>query len=114
LAPAIGQDGTIYFSSNKYYYGTNTYLFAFNPETGVNKWYSSPTGGYSIPSSPLISGSNIFVAADAQLRAFDQLGNGLWGWTDGNNTNINYGFGAADSNGNLYFTALGKIYKIGN
>jgi hypothetical protein len=110
--PALGPDNNVYFVATKYSSKATTRLFAFNQETGEINW--SVLTGDSNSSSPIVAGDKLIITAGAHVKAFDFAGNLLWDEYVGDGSILNSGFGAVDSNGNLYLAVNGRIYKIGN
>jgi len=93
--------------------GPVTKLFAFDSQTGDKKWESSVYDHWA--SAPIVAGENIYLAAGKMINTYNQVGDLLRQWGEpGNIYSFYSGFGAADNNGNLYFAANSKIYKIGN
>jgi len=75
-SPAIGLDGTIYFST----YGATGGFFALNPD-GTLKWkYASMTIGGT---TPVIGPDGTIYFADARLTAFSPDGNLKWQLNNG-------------------------------
>lgn len=115
-SPAVGTDGTIYFSSSYSSQGWNAKLNALNPD-GTKKWeYGVSQGDYgSDVSSPAIApdGTIYFIyhySGSARLCALDQNGGIKWIYE------INgYGYGShpvVASDGTIYLTTGYILYAI--
>jgi len=111
-APAIGQDGTIYFATNTNSAHNSTLLYALNPN-GTLKW-KYEMKGVSNSSSPNIGADNtIYVNTyfgNTALYAVNPNGTLRWEKTgSGNNASP-----AIDLDGNIYFASIDTIYSITN
>jgi outer membrane protein assembly factor BamB len=102
-APAIGNDGTLYFGSN------DGNLYALN-SNGILKWAYTTAG--SIYSYPAIGsdGTIYFGSIDNKLYALNPNGTKKWSYTTGNNI---YSSPAIGSDGTIYIGSVdNKLYAI--
>lgn len=119
-SPAVGTDGTIYFSSSYYQEGWNAKLNALTPE-GTKKWeYAVSEGQYgnNVPSPTIAPDGTIyfvyhyssFSGSTVNLCALDQNGNIKWIYQ------FNGSIGshpAVASDGTIYLADYnGKLYAI--
>ncbi len=77
-APALGDDGTVYFSSK------DTYLYALNGRTGELKWKSNLAGSSWVTSSPVVANGMVYAGtSDGRfLYAVEaQTGKRVWGFS---------------------------------
>lgn len=102
---AIGNEGTIYFSSH--------HLYAINPD-GSEKWVHNFTDARVGTNSPLIGGDEtIYVGSFGEnLYAISPDGEKEWDLTL-DNPFWRYFSGSIDKNGTLYITGKGRLYALG-
>lgn len=117
-SPAVGSDGTIYFSSGYYQSGWYAKLNAVNPN-GTSKWaYASSQGasGVNIASPAIASDGTIYFAYNylssntyTIIHALDQNGNVKW-----TEQKVAYliGFPAVASDGTIYLVTEDVLYAL--
>lgn len=118
--PAVGADGTIYFSSQYYESGWNAKLNALNPD-GTKKWeYAVSEGQYGsdVPSPAIAPDGTIYFvynyhyssSSDAHLCALDQNGGLIWDYLINGYVKSHP---AVASDGTIYLAGRdGKLYAI--
>ena len=102
---AIGDDGTIYFSSD--------HLYAINPD-GSENWIYNFTDARVATNSPIIGGDGtIYVGGYGQtLYAISPDGEKEWDLTFDNPLSWRFS-GSIDENGTLYITGRWHLYALG-
>lgn len=110
LAPALGADGTVYFSVFEANLSPNNLLIAANPD-GSTKWTYGPVDlGFESP--PTVDGAGtIYVGVLGALHAVNPDGTLKWTFDQPDSYVNNMSIG---ENGSLYVTDYaGYIYAVG-
>ncbi|MBI2925514.1 MAG: PQQ-binding-like beta-propeller repeat protein [Verrucomicrobia bacterium] len=103
-APVLGLDGTIYVADG------NQVFWAFSPE-GTRKW-TFFTGSSAIPAAAVAEDGTIYLGAgDGNLYALSPTGEKLWAFDTMAGNNL-YSAPAIGAQGEIYFSALNKLYAV--
>ena len=113
-APAIGQDGTIYFATSTSSARNSVFLYSLNPD-GTLKWKYEMKGVVNSSSPNIGSDSTVYVhtsngSAIGILYAVNPDGTLRWKKT-GEGYEVSP---VIDSDGNIYFASRDTIYSITN
>ena len=103
-APVLGLDGTIYVANG------NQVFWAFSPE-GTRKW-TFFTGSSVIPAAAVAEDGSVYLGAgDGNLYALSPTGEKLWAFDTMAGNNL-YSAPAIGAQGEIYFSALNKLYAV--
>jgi hypothetical protein len=110
FAPALGADGTIYFSIAEANSSPNNKLYAYNPDGSVKWSYSA--GGCMFTTAPTVDGAGaIYIGSPGALHAVNPDGTDKWTYNTSISAVTTMSIGA---DGTLYVTDYeGYLYALG-
>lgn len=105
-APAVGPDGTVYFGA------LDGCLYAYNPETGTERWHFQ-TDGEFIFGSPLVDGEGYVYVGASDGCLYRIVPGGFESWRFATNADVR-STPLIDENGLIYFGSHDShLYAVG-